>query len=235
MKKSSPNLSVINLVFLFYVLTLAGHYTHRYFIIPNILIAIIYFGMLSVIYQRKDYLLFAFTSFTFLSCFFSFLGFRQINWQSLWQTWFLHKTALYLYTFLLLPSLFLTYTLNFFRLSTEIGPWSRKGILRFFLPVLVKKELIVHRYRNIMEALWERGYDTTKMSKRMLLLPRWMIPLIITTLLEGVESYDYNQMLRSDVSIYSPKRSLYQPSFFQKAVSSVLLVAILILILLRYV
>jgi len=235
MQKSSPNLTLMNFVVLFYVLVSASKLLTRYAVAPHILIAVVYFGILSFIYNRRDYFVLVCTSFLFLTFFFSFLEFRHFGWQFFWNTWLLHKTALYLYTFLLLPSLFLTYTLNFFQLSTDMGAWSKKGLFRFFIPVIVKKELIVHRYKNIMDALWERGYDTTKMLKRLQLLYLWMVPLIVTTLMEGVESYEYNQMLNSDITLYVPKRNLYKVSPLQKVSFWFLVAVLFVLIVLRYV
>ncbi len=235
MPKSSPNLTLINLALLFYVLVSASKLLMRYAIVPHILIAAVYFGILSLIYNRREYLVLVCTSFLFLTFFFSFLEFRQFGWPSFWKTWLLHKPALYLYAFLLLPSLFLTYTLNFFQISTDMGSWSRRGLFRFFIPVIVKKELIVHRYKNIMAALWERGYDTTKAIKRLQLLYLWMIPLIITTLIEGVESYEYNQMLNAEITRYVPRKNLYRASMLQKVGFWFLVAALFGLTILRYV
>jgi hypothetical protein len=234
--KSSPNLTIANLILLGYVIMLLNKQVFlSQFHFPDLLIVVIYFSLLAICCKVKEYLLFVFTSFSFLTLFFTYLSFKQISWETIWTTWHSGKRAMILYAYLLLPCLFMTYTINFYLLSEELGRIGKKGMFRFFIPVLIKRELIFSRHRKIMEAMWIRGHDTEGTFNKLRLAPSWIVPLIVTTLMEGAESYEYNQMLKTQITKYYPSRRTYHFSMTQKLICFLLISCLGILMVLPHV
>jgi hypothetical protein len=234
--KSSPNLTIANFILFGYVLMLLNsQYLSPIFHFPNLLVAVIYYSLLAVIYKKQEYLAFVFSSFIFLILFFAFIVFKRVSWETIRQTLYLGNRAMILYAYLLLPCMFMTYTMNFYLLSEELGRAGKKGLLRFFIPVLIKRELIFSRYNKIIEAFRIRGYKTETAFHKFRLLPSWIVPLIVTTLMEGAESYEYNRMLGTQIADYQPSRRAYHFSTTQKLICFLLLAGLVILMILPHV
>jgi len=234
--KTSPNITLVNLVLLNYVLVcLNGTVLTQYFELPSILLTIVFFFLLALIYRIYSYILFIAVSFSFLSVFFAYLEHHTLAGEAIYQTWMMHLLTINLYYLVLIPCLFLTYTLNFYLLAEEISGMGNGKIARYSVPVLVKRELILHRYRQLLFSFESKGHDTQSAWGRLRNMHLWMVPLIITTLIEGVESYEYNKMLGTDISKYVPVKRIYYISVRQKISFFLLTLSLLSLMIYYYV
>jgi len=63
----------------------------------------------------------------------------------------------------------------------------------------------------------------------------WIVPLIVTTLMEGAESYEYNRMLKTEIADYHPSRRTYHFSVPQKLICCLLLAGLVTLMILPHV
>lgn len=165
-----------------------------------------------------------------ISLFFSYLNYRQIGILHILQSIQKQSLPIILYSFLLLPFIFLSYTFDFYLLIKEITSLSKNKVFYFIAPVLIKRELIFHRFKKIMETFEAKGLNTKSYFSKYMLVSKWIIPLTITTLMEGVESYEYNKMLKANIFIFSPSKK----SFFINRAQKIALSVIVILFILRF-
>jgi hypothetical protein len=231
-------MNVLNIVLTGYVLiSLNEALMHMIpaYIFPSLLIGLVFFGVSALLLQKKDYLFLILSSFTFLTFYFAIIKSDGLNLHSIWLTWLLNIMAIKLYYLLLLPALFFTNSLDFFLLAKDLGKVGKMGYLRYFIPILIKRELILHRYNKIMETLWMKGYNSRGMFGRLSLLHMWMIPLIVTTILEGAESYEYNQMLQTKIADYTPTYQTHYISKRQKVLFTFLMLCLISFITWSYV
>lgn len=199
------------------------------FLIPIVLTSALYFILVSLLLNKRGFAMFALLSLVFVSFYFSFLTYKKISPQLILLSLQKETLPIFLYSFLLLPLVFLSYTIDFYLLTNEIASLNKNKIVYFVIPVLIKRELIFHRFRKIMETFEAKGLNTKSFFSKYYLASKWIVPLAITTLMEGVESYEFNKMLRTNIFNYSPSNKVFYFSIKQK----VILVIIVLLFILR--
>jgi len=197
--------------------------------LPPLILTTIYYLVLAFAFRKVQFVSFLLLSFTFISFYFCFISFIQINPSLLWQTWQSDTWAIKLYISLLLPLTFLSFTINFFALPYELVSLQGK-IFLFVIPILLKRELILKRFEKILEALNARGLETKTTWQKYRLMPLWIVPLVTTTILEGIESYQYNEMLHTNIASFQPRQNPYALAWWQKT----LLVASVSFLILTY-
>lgn len=189
--------------------------------VPVLFVTVAYYLACSAVYRKRDFAFLLLISTTFISLFFAYLTFGQVGWSevvaSQGEGWF----AITLYSTLFVPFVFFAFVADFYKLAQEIASVTKARAFYLVVPVLVKRELITHRFAVVMDALEARGVDTKAWYRKYLLLPMWIVPLTITTLMEGVESYEYNRMLKTDILAYSPSRNRLRVSLPQRALLAV--------------
>ena len=176
----------------------------------------IYFAIISFAYKRYPFLQFLLITFMFLACYLSFINYFSLGVDEVIMALSKRSLPLFLYCNFLLPGVFFSYAANFYILTNEVSGMTKNKVAYFIIPVLIKRELIVHRYNTILESLYTRGINTKSFINKYLLLPLWIVPLFITTLMEGVESYEYNRMLKVNILNYNPTHKKYYTSWWQK-------------------
>jgi len=174
--------------------------------IPYTILTVSYFFIFSFLSKKYSYAFFLCLSLIFISIYFSVIGCGILSFKcSLDGLKSFHFPVLS-YNFLLVPISFLGISLNYYNLSKEWSRLFKIPVLGYLIAILIKKELINHRYGIIMEAFYARGLNTRSILNKYKLMPKWIIPLVVTTLMEGLESHDYNVMLKTDVRYLNRNR-----------------------------
>lgn len=227
----SKNIDLLLIVLLGWLFYLYGNLISQY-VIPVTILIVVYYCIVSISYRLYGFLIFIAITFPILSFYLTYITFRHIDFDSLINLMDKNKLPLILYETLLLPGIFLGSSINFFSLTKEISLLKKnKWILFGLISVIVKRELIRRRYSMIMQNLYYRGINSKSFLGKYLNFGLWIIPLLVTTLIEGTESYEYNKMLKTNIRKYSTAKLKVKLTLLQK----VLLYTFLFLFTLRLV
>ncbi len=167
--------------------------------IPYTIITFSYFFLAAILLKKYAFAFFLCISLFFISIYFSVLECGMFSFDCFLTGLNSYRFAILAYNFLLIPISFLGISIDYFALSKELQGVFKIPILGYMIAILIKKNLITHRYETIMNAFHARGLNTKSFWNRYTLMPKWVIPLVVTTLMEGLESHDYNVMLKTDV------------------------------------
>ena len=211
--KKSPNVWIVVCIFWGFILLNIAKIVHSP--LPPLVVCTGYYLLMAFVFHKIQFASFLVVSFVFISFYFCFIIFKQISLPFLWETWQSEVWAIRLYISLLLPLTFLSFTANFFALPYELVSVRGKLFL-FVIPILLKRELILKRFDKILEALYTKGLETRTIIQKYRLMPLWIVPLVTTTIMEGLESYQYNEMLKTKIESFSPKQNPYKISVWQK-------------------
>ncbi len=162
---------------------------------------LLYYLVLTLFLRRYRFLLAMAFSFVFLVFFLSFRFYGSVSVPALARTADLSTLAIYMFAYVLVPFSLLAVSVDFYSAVNYMPRYLGRGIV---LPVLIKRELIRERYNTIMDALYARGAGISGV-RRVLKLHLWLLPLLRTTIMEGVETYEYNAMLDADVRRFEPR------------------------------
>lgn len=228
--KANYNLSLI-------IVLLYGHLLNLYIgplsdlfgiQIPFLTVSIVYYSLFSLVYRRWGFLSFIILSSLIIVNFLAFVFYKQISLQSVQLALNQRILATVMFSYVLLPFVFLSWTLDVYSLPFEIVSLTQKRIFYFIIPVLSKRELIKHRFRAIQDSLYSRGVQTRSFWGKYLTLFKWSVPLFVTTLFEGVEASDLNKMLATNIRAYHPSRRIYYRNRTQKALLTIFFIALVL-------
>ncbi len=224
------NFILIVIVLIGYLISFVVTLANRIFElnVPIIVLSVTYYLIFSIIYKKYRLLSFLSLTFVLLSLYLSFI---RNNSLSLFEIISVYKSLslpVFLYTNILLPMAFLSYTFDFFQLTREISSHKKFFFFRYLIPILIKRELILKRYFIMIDRLQTRGINSEKSFVRFFRMDYWMIPLITTTIIEGIESYEYNSMLNTDIMKYDNKLGV---SLHKGTIVSFIIILLVILIL----
>lgn len=193
-------------------------------------ITAIYYLLLSILFKRFKFSAFILITFFILILFLTYVYKSSITFNNIYLILCTNYIVVYMYSFILVPFVFFSWTADIYSLPHEVNRlWSNRTI-HFIIPILIKRELIRHRFKKITESLYSRGIDTIHKPKIFTIF-HWIIPLGVTTIQEGLESHDYNQMLRTNIKYMKHKAQNYYVSAWQKC----LIVFILFMLTVRIV
>ena len=198
------NYSIV-VVLLFYYVVLCYSSTFEQLLdnnFPKMLFGLVYMSIFSITFNLRSAFLLILTTFIFLVGFFSFMTFGSFQISDFNNTLYLNVFAIKFYYLFLAPFAFFGSGLNYFELVKYFGRNGGNSLSKFLIPILIKKELIASRYKEILFAMKTRGFEVDSRFSQVKLLPNWIVPLIVTTIMEGVESYDYNRMLKTKITKY---------------------------------
>lgn len=176
--------------------------------IPTILIIIVYYSIFSALYKKYRLFLFIISTFILLSIFLLFIQTKSLNLIEIIEIYRGFKLPFILYMNVLLPMVFLSYTFDFYQFIREIATNEKLAYVQFLVPILIKRELVQRRYNILINRLQTRGINSENLLVRFFSLDLWVLPLITTGLMEGVESFEYNLMLNVDISKYKVHRQV---------------------------
>lgn len=209
------NIDVIIVVLLGYLIYQNGEHIFELINIkiPSVLLVFIFYLLVTLMLKKLSFLFFISFSFLFLTGYFSVITYGKISFENVLLALDSNRFAIKGYALLLLPFLFIGFMLDFFNFSKWLSKIKYgKTIIIWIIPVLLKKEIIFSRFNILMDSFEARGIDSKHPLKKILLIHKWIIPLMITTIMEGVDSYQYNKMLMTNINCYEYKNSL-NPSF----------------------
>ncbi|MBK7957238.1 MAG: hypothetical protein IPK03_03470 [Bacteroidetes bacterium] len=178
-------------------------YTH----LPPLIFISIYFMVFSILSNCKKYAGVVAISFVFISTYLYLTNLNSIqitSFKNIYNILTVSNNAGLTYTYILLPFGYLSASLNFYQLNLEVSSIFPNNSLKKIIPILAKRELIFERFNMIVFAFNSRGIETRGFITSLLILKKILVPLIITTLFEGVESYDYNKMLNTNIEQFKP-------------------------------
>lgn len=196
--------------------------------IPPVLVTAFYFALVSTIYRKMGNVYFIFVSLLFLTVYFTVISGNAFTLEGIAGSLGSNrKLPILLYSLVILPASFIGGYIDVFSLAKNSG---RAGHiwLKYLVPVLIKRELVLKRHKEVMEAFYAKGYNTHRRWVRYKLAGKWIIPVVITTLMEGVESYEYNLMLNHDITLSGNRAATTKAAAWQWALL-VLLVAVIII------
>jgi hypothetical protein len=85
------------------------------------------------------------------------------------------------------------------------------------------------RYEFIISGLKSRGVNFNTSFKKIYYINLWLIPLAVTTLIESVESDQYNNMLQTNILKYNETKAQFSgTNIFHIVILSVFVLVILI-------
>lgn len=180
------------------------------------LTSFIYFSITSIFYGKKYFVSLIGISFVFLIAFLSFKNCENFSLSCIYSQLTNNALPMNLFSFLLVPFVFMGLNADFFALPNQTRGVIKNIIAVFFIPVLLKRELLKERFYKINECLYSRGIECEKLWARLSKIHLWSIPLVITALLEGAECSEYNEMLHVDIMCYKSTRKSYYISGKQK-------------------
>jgi hypothetical protein len=234
MKVSNYFLLIIVLVgYVFYFIAIA---VNKLFdaSIPCIIISVLYYSLFSIVFKKYRLLSFLLITFVLLSLYLSFVHSKVISLSEILNVYNSRSLPISLYTIVLLPMAFLSYTFDFFQFTREVSSFEKFSIFRFLIPILIKRELILKRYAILIDRLQSRGINSENSIVRFFRIDLWVIPLITTTLIEGIESYEYNLMLNADIMGYKNKSKLIVNKQI-KVLLIILMLTILVLLITNFI
>lgn len=167
--------------------------------LPYTIFTFSFFFLAALLFKKYAFAFFLCISLFFISIYFSVLECGMFSLDCFFTGLNSYRFAILAYNFLLIPISFLGISIDYFTLSKELRGVFKVPVLGYMIAILIKKNLITHRYETIMSAFYARGLNTKSFLNRYVLMPKWVVPLVVTTLMEGLESHDYNVMLKTDV------------------------------------
>jgi len=182
----------------------------------GIIVSAGYFSIGSIAYRRLNFLTLILVTSAFLLSFFSYKDSGCVSFQTILSVLNSRVWPVRLYSLVLVPFTFLGICLDFYSIPYETKGMLRQVVFLLVMPILMRRELIKQRYSKILECLYSRGVECQSFIRKRITVYLWIVPLTITTLMEGVESTEYNRMLHTDIMHYEPTRRVAYATRRQK-------------------
>lgn len=185
------------------------------------------FTILIILFRKYRFLLAISVSFVFLVFFLSFRFHNKLSLSALTAVVNSYALPIILFTYVLVPFSLLAITVDFYSTVNFLPRYLGRGL---FLPILIKRELLLQRHKIIIESLFARGVNVAGFRGHISKLHLWLIPLIRTAIMEGVESHEYNQMLQTEIQQFRSKHT----GFLLAPLDMILLTLIGVLVIIRF-
>lgn len=205
------NITLFLIVILGVILGMFTKYINQilFFPISSMIFTFGYFFILSFILHKYRFVFALFITFLFLLVFLSLFYYSSISSTIIVSLLYACHLPIVLFAYVLVPFSFLAISADYYSAVNYLPPYLGRGVI---IPILLKRELIRERYQIIIKSLYARGVFISGLSHLFKII-YWLFPLSRTTIMEGVETYDYNIMLGSNIRYYKPKKEKIKLSF----------------------